>query len=85
MLKQYLKTPPRKNYNFEAEFGFLLKTLKNNHYSAKDWWKNIKSSFKENLRTVSKNSTTQENMIISRVKEDCKTYTKKKNSNQKLD
>ena len=63
---------------------FLLKTKKNNHSSASYWWENTKSSFKENARTFSKNSTTQENIRISRLKEDCKTYTKKKTSNQKL-
>ena len=62
---------------------FLKKNIKkNNHSSASDWWGNIKSSFKENVRTFSKNSTTQENINILRPKEDCKTYTKKKTSNQ---
>ena len=37
-----------------------------------------------NARTFSINSTTQENITILRLKEDCKTYTKKKTSNQKL-
>ena len=63
---------------------FLLKKQRKNHSSANDWWENTKSSFKENARTFSKNSTTQENIRISRLKEDCKTYTKKKTSNQKL-
>ena len=63
---------------------FLLKTQKNNHTSASDWWRNTKSSFKENARTFSKNSTSQENIEILRLKEDCKTYTKKKTLNQKL-
>ena len=62
---------------------FLLKTLKNNHSSASDWWENTKSSVKENARTFSKNFATQENIRISRLK-DCKTHTKKKTSNQKL-
>ena len=74
----------RKYYNFKTEFVFLLKTQKSNHSSASDWWENTKSSFKENARTFSKNSTTQENIRISRLKKDCKTYTKKKTSNQKL-
>ena len=63
---------------------FLLKIQKNNHSSASDCRENTKSSFKENARTFSKNFTTQENIGISRLKEDCKTYTKKKTSNQKL-
>ena len=44
----------------------------------------LQSCFKENARTFSKNFTTQENIRISRLKEDCKTSTKKKTSNQKL-
>ena len=38
---------------------------------------NTKSSCKDNTRTFSKNLTTQENIRISRLKEDCKTCTKK--------
>ena len=60
-----------KYYNFK-EFAFLLSY----------WWENTKSSFKENARTFSKNSTTQENIRISILKEACKTYVKKKTSNQ---
>ena len=44
----------------------------------------LKPRFKENAKILSKNSTTQENIRISRLKEDSKTYTKKKASNQKL-
>ena len=63
----------------------LLKTQRNNnHFSASDWWENTKSSFKENVRTFSTISTSQESIRISRQKEDCETYTKKKTSNQKL-
>ena len=80
MLRYYLKTPPlKKILQFQAKFDFLLKTQEN-HSSASDWWENTKSSFKEN----SKNSTIQENIRILRLKQDCKPYTKKKNSNQKL-
>ena len=42
------------------------------------------SCFKENAKMFSKNSTTQENITILRLKQDYKTYTKKKISNQKL-
>ena len=56
---------------------FLLKKQKKKHSSESDWWENTKSSFRENARTFSKNSTTQENIRVSRLKEDCKTYTKK--------
>ena len=62
----------------------LLKTRKNNQSSASDWRRNTKSSFKKNVRTSSENSTTQENIKILGLKEDCKTYTKMKTSNQKL-
>ena len=63
---------------------FLLKTRKNKHSSASEWWRNTKSSFKENSRNFSKNSTTHANIQILRLKEECKTYTKKEASNQKL-
>ena len=59
-------------------FSFLLKTQKNKHSSASDWWEYTKSCFKENVNIFPRNSTTQENITISRLKEDCKTYTKKK-------
>ena len=59
-------------------FLFLSKKQKNNHFSASDWWEetNVRA------RTFSKNSTTQENIKILRLKEDCNTYTRKKTSNQ---
>ena len=41
---------------------FLLKTRKNKHSSASEWWRNTKSSFKENSRNFSKNSTTHANI-----------------------
>ena len=49
---------------------FLLKTNKNNHPSASDWWENTKSSFKKNTIMLSKNFTTQENIRILRLTED---------------
>ena len=49
-----------------------------------NWWENTKSSFKENARTFSKNSTIQENIKILRLKEDCKTYTKTENFKPEL-
>ena len=78
----YLSTS---SHHFERLFYFLSKTYKkNNHSSASDWWRNTKSSVKENARSFSKNHTTQENIKILRLKKDYKTYTKKKTSNQKL-
>ena len=63
---------------------FYQKHKQNNHSSASDWWRNTKPSFKENARTFSKNSITQANIKTLRLKEDCKTYTKNKTSNEKL-
>ena len=77
ILRYFLKfRHSRKYYNFKTEFAFFIKNTKNNHSSASDWWRNTKSSFKENARTFSKNSTTQENIKILRLKEDCKICTK---------
>ena len=58
-------------------FLFLLKTQKINHSSASDSWEYTKSSFKENARIYSKNSTSHENIKIFRLKDNCKSYTKK--------
>ena len=62
MLRYFLKIPPLKKilqFQDRVCFFFLLKTLKNNHSSASDWWRNTNSSLKESARTFSKNSTTQ--------------------------
>ena len=66
----------------QGVFFFLLKTQKS--FSASESWGSTKSSFKENARFFSKNTTTQENTQIIRLKKDCKTYTEKKTSKQKL-
>ena len=58
--------------------------IKNKHFSESHWWEYTKCCFKENSKIFSKNSITQENITILRLKQDYKTYTKKKNSNQKL-
>ena len=42
---------------------FLLKT-QNKRSSASDWWEYTKSSFKENAKISSKNSTTQKNITL---------------------
>ena len=57
----------------------LLKTQKSNHSSASDRWKYIKLCFKENTRTFSKISTTQENIRISRLKNRLQNLYKKQN------
>ena len=59
-----MKTRVLINYK---EFAFLIKNTKNNLSSASEWWKYTKSCFKENARTLSKNSPTQENIRISRL------------------
>ena len=46
--------------------------------SAKDRWKYTKSCFKENARTCSKNSTTQGNIRISRLKKRLRNLYEKK-------
>ena len=68
------------------EFSSAAKTsfIKNKHFSESHWLEYTKCCFKENSKIFSKNSITQENIIILRLKQDYKTYTKKKNSNQKL-
>ena len=63
---------------------FLIKKQKSNHFSTSDWWGNTKHNFKEDARTFSKNSTTHKDVKILKLKDDCKTYRKKKTSNQKL-
>ena len=49
---------------------FLLKTQESNHSSAGDWWEFTKSCFKENGKMFFKNFTSQENITISRLKEE---------------
>ena len=44
----------------------FLKNKKYNHSSASDWWEYFKYLFKEYAKILSKNSTTQENITISR-------------------
>ena len=85
MLRHYLKTPQlKKILQFQDRIYVFIKNKKSNHSSASEWWENITSGFKENARTFSKNSNIQETVRISRLKEGCKNYTKKKTSNQKL-
>ena len=50
------------------EFSFSLKTQKSYLSSGGDWWEYAKSYFKKNGKIFSKNSTTQENIIILRLK-----------------
>ena len=82
MLKYFLHHS-RRYYNFTTEFAFLLKKKKTTTIQQVTGGK-IPNLVIENPTTFSKDSTTQENIRISRLKENCKTYAKKKTSNQKL-
>ena len=44
----------------------FIKNTQKKHSSASDWWEYTKSHFKENAKILFKNSTTEENMTISR-------------------
>ena len=62
--------------------GFLLsflKTKQNNYYSLSDWWEYTKIKIKVTSRRFSKNSTTQENIRISRLKKRLRNLYKKEN------
>ena len=48
------------------DFLFFIKNTKNAHSLASDWWEYTKYGFKENANVLSENSTTQENITISR-------------------
>ena len=45
----------------------FIKNTKNNYSSASDCWEYTKYRFKENAKTLPKNSTTQQNITISRL------------------
>ena len=54
--------------------------MKKTKNSAKDWWEYTNTKcFQENARTFSKNYTTQEYVMISRLKKDYETFIKKDN------
>ena len=46
----------------------FLKTKQDNYYSLSDWWEYTKIKIKVTAQRFSKNSTTQENIRISRLK-----------------
>ena len=58
--------------------------LKRYHSSVSDWWESTSSCFKENARSFSENSTTQEKIRISRLTKYYETSTKTKILKQKL-
>ena len=86
MLELFLKVPPlKKILQFQERICFFFLKTQKTTSSANDWWGNSKSSFKENARTFSKSSTTQEIRISKPKKKKKKRHLyKKKISNQKL-
>ena len=67
-----------------SKTSFFIRNTKSNHSSASDWCENDKSSFKDDARNFSENIYFFKNIEFQYRKEDCKTYTKKKTSNHKL-
>ena len=53
-------------FSSATKTSFLLKTQKNNHSSASDWWKYTKYCFQENAKILSKNSTTKD-LVLKRM------------------
>ena len=78
MLRYFLKTPPpKKILQFQERICFFLLKTQKSTSSISLWWENPKSSFKENARTFAKNSTTQENVRISKSKKGYEICTKR--------
>ena len=83
MLELFLTVPPlKKILQFQERICFFFLKTQKTTSSASVWWGNSKSSFKENARTFSKSSTTQE-IRISKPKKRLWNLYKKKISNQK--
>ena len=57
----------------------FLKIKQNNYSSLSDWWEYTKIKIKETARRFSKNSTTQENTRISKIKKRLRNLYKKEN------
>ena len=53
-------------FSSATKTSLCIKKIKSNQYSTGDWWECDKYHFKENAKILSKNSTTQENVKISR-------------------
>ena len=78
MLELFLTVPPlKKILQFQERICFFFLKTQKTTSSASVWWGNSKSSFKENARTFSKSSTTQE-IRISKPKKDYEICTKRK-------
>ena len=83
LLELFLTVPPlKKILQFQERICFFFLKTQKTTSSASVWWGNSKSSFKENARTFSKSSTTQE-IRISKPKKRLWNLYKKKISNQK--
>ena len=81
MLELFLTVPPlKKILQFQERICFFFLKTQKTTSSASVWWGNSKSSFKENARTFSKSSTTQE-IRISKPKKRLWNLYKKKISN----
>ena len=86
MLTYYLKTLPHKKiFQFQDRFCFFFikNTKKTTTHQQVTGGKIPNLALKRIQELFYKNSTTQENIRISRLKEDYKTYTKKENFKQK--
>ena len=56
----------RERFSSATKTSFFVKNTKNKHSSASDWWECTKYRLKENAKILSKNSTTQKDITISR-------------------
>ena len=65
-------------------FLTFLKTKQTNFSSTSDWWESTKCQIKDKIRSLSKNSTKQENTRISRLKKRRRNLYKKENYNPKI-
>ena len=83
MLELFLTVPPlKKILQFQERICFFFLKTQKTTSSASVWWGNSKSSFKENARTFSKSSTTQE-IGISKPKKK-KAFVQKENFKPKI-
>ena len=84
MLELFLiVTPLKKILQFQERICFFFLKTQKTTSSANAWWGNSKSSFKENARTFSKSSTTQE-IRISKPKKKTMTFVQKENFEPKM-
>ena len=83
MLELFLTVPPlKKILQFQERICFFFLKTQKTTSSANVWWGYSKSSFKENVRTFSKSSTTQEIRILKPKK--TMTFAQKENFEPKI-